>query len=314
MKRVFPIIVAILLAHQIFAQITYPEKRVALAPLSFDRSTANQASGEKLYHYILDALFNTKRFTVVDRLDGYKRIVVEKKLQEGTDFIDGKVVAQGKLQGASLIIFAHVNVAQSSENKDANGKVTGYSGDLSLFVRILDVETGQVIASQIITPNGISAIGDEVDRQNSKGGLNNIFRGMLSGGCSGSNPQSALESCMSKINVHIRQFVNDNFPIEMRIYKDFDTSDGKKDFWLMGAGEGNNLHVGQKLSVIRTVLIDVGGRKLKRVDEVMKLKIADRNGEFITAQALDKKERLKEANLLATLKSDPNSIKVIELK
>jgi len=206
-------------------------------------------------------------------------------------------------------------VAQSSENKDANGKVTGYSGDLSLFVRILDVETGQVIASQIITPNGISAIGDEVDRQNSKGGLNNIFRGMLSGGCSGSNPQSALESCMSKINVHIRQFVNDNFPIEMRIYKDFDTSDGKKDFWLMGAGEGHNLKLGQKLSVIQTKFIDVGGRKLKRIDEVMKLKITNHdNGEFITAQAIDKKERLKEANLLAMLKSDPTSIKVIELK
>ena len=314
MKRLFPIIAAILMAGQAFAQITYPEKRVALAPLSYDRSTASQASGEKLYHYILDALFNTKRFTVVDRLDGYKRIVVEKKLQEGTDFIDGKVVAQGKLQGAGLIIFAHVNVAQSSENKDANGKVTGYSGDLSLFVRILDVETGQVIASQIITPNGISAIGNEVERQNSKGGLNTIFKGILSGGCNGSNPQTALEACMSKINPHIRQFVNDNFPIEMRIYKDFDTAEGKKEFWLMGAGEGHNLATGNKLSVIRTVLVDVGGRKLKRVDEVMRLKIVDLNGEFITAQAIDKKERLKEANLLATLKSDPTSIKVVEIK
>lgn len=319
MKTTFPILALFFIAlsaSNLNAQqgITYPETRVALAPLSYDRNTANENSAEKLYHYLFNALFNTKRFTVVDRLDGYKRIVIEKKLQEGSDFIDGKVVAQGKLQGASLMIFAHLNTAQASPVTDANGKTTSFSGDLSLFIRIVDVESGQVLASQIITPSGISAIGKEVDKQGATG-FTKVLTTLFKGGCSGGTELAAIEACMSKIEVHIKQFVSDNFPLEMRIFTPYDGPGGKKEFWLIGAGDGHNLKVGQKLTVTRTQKIDVGGGKtMRRVDEVLKLKIIGLNGEFITTQAADKEERTKEVNLLAALKNDPNSIKVLEIK
>ncbi|MCC7246129.1 MAG: hypothetical protein IT269_10660, partial [Saprospiraceae bacterium] len=247
--------------------VTYPEKIVGLAPLTYDQNTASQEAAEKFWHYIFDALFNTKRFKVVDRLDGYKNIVMEKRIQSGGDFVDGKVVKQGKLQGATMMVFGHVMTAQSIESKSTNGTST-FNADLSIAIKIIDVETSEIIASVLVTPSGTSKMDDVV--KNSKGILG-IFSG---NNCSGATGQQALDRCMSNIEKYIRQFVTENFPVEMRVFQTRPSENGKyTEYLLIGGGTDGTFREKQKLSVTRTEKINANGKTLKYTNEVVKFEI-----------------------------------------
>ncbi len=287
--------------------VTYPEKVVGLAPLTFDRSTASQESVEKFWHYIFDALFNTKRFKVVDRLDGYKNIVVEKRIQSGGDFVDGKVVKQGKLQGATMMVFGHVMTAQSIESKSTNGTST-YNADLSIAIKIIDVETSEILASVLVTPSGTSKMDDVVK---SSKGLMSLFS---SNACSGATPQQALDKCMSNIEKYIRQFVTENFPVEMRIFQTRPSENGKyTEYLLIGGGTDGTFREKQKLSVTRTEKINANGKTLKYTNEVVKFEIVRLAEDFIVCKVV-KADQDKEGKLNEHLKLDPQSVKVVELK
>jgi curli biogenesis system outer membrane secretion channel CsgG len=289
--------------------VTYPEKIVALAPLTYDQSTASPEAAEKFWHFIFDALFNTKRFKVVDRLDGYKSIVVERKLQTGGEFIDGKVVKQSKVQGATLIVFGHVMAAQGVEMKQTNGTVT-YNADLSLALKIIEVETGEILATVMVTPSGTSRMDDVIKPNNSI--ITKIFGG--SNNCYGQNPQQALEKCMGDIDKYVRQFVRENFPVEMRIFQMRRAENDKyNEYMLTGAGPDGTFKPKDKLSVQRTELIPSGGKNLKFVNEVVQLEVVRNAGDFLVCKVV-KSFLEKEAKLADYLKTEPQAIKVVEFK
>ncbi len=298
-------------AYSSFAQInvTYPEKVVALAPLTYDQATASSDASEKLWHYIFDALFNTKRFKVVDRLDGYKSIVMERKLQTGGDFVDGKVVKQSRAQGANLIIVGHVMAAQGIENKGVNGALSTYTADLSIALKIIEVETGEIVASVMVTPSGTSKMDDVV--KTSTGIFGKLFSGTA---CNGSSPQQAIEKCMGGIEKYIRQFVSENFPIEMRIFQARLSDNGKyTEYLLIGGGADGTFAEKQKLSVQRTEILNVNGKNKNLTNEVLKFEILRLAEDFIVCKVL-KSDLENEPKLSNFLKTEPQAIKIMEIK
>jgi hypothetical protein len=294
------------------------EKTVAIAPLYYSTATADKESVDKLYNYTINAMQNTQRIKVLDRIYGKGIISEEKKTTQGIDFVEGNIVDQGKQLGAQYILFIYVNSAQAYElqrevtnNNVKSVERVGYDCDLSIFARVLNVETGQVLASQIITPSGNSSLSDIRYAGKSE---NKILGNLASSFSTKSqSPREAITKKMEALDPQIRKFIDEVFPIELTISsirevpKNPKKPDGPKEqeVYIIG-GRSTGFKDGDYLIVKEIVVIDIGGKKYIDEPPIGKIRVLRRSENLVTCKVLE-----GEAVILSKYKEKPNSLKVV---
>lgn len=296
------------------------QKTVALAPIYYSAATCSQNDAERMYNYILNSMQNTQRIRVVDRFYSQGLISIEKKLNQGVDFVEGKVVDQGKQMGAQFILFIYVNTAQSYEilqektdkgSGSTNMERVGYDCDLSLFARVINIETGQVTASQIITPSGNTTLGDvnyatEVSNKVVRGLLSNMSKKPQS-------PQEAITQKMGELEPYIRRFIDEVFPVELLISKvkevpkNVKKPDGpKENEVLIIGGKSTGFKQGDILIVKEIIVEDIEGKKY--IDEISigKLKVIRISMDLVGCKFTEGEEIV-----LERFQKNPKSLKVV---
>lgn len=305
----FAIIIFLFLAES-KAQVI--EKTVAVAPVSFTNRNSNRDNSSSLYNYIINSLKQTKRIKVIDRLYSYKDIVEEIQLQKGGGFYDSEaLIRQGKQLGAEYILTSFVNMATTNEARSSKtNELLGYEATLSLFVRIINVETGEVIESAIISPKGVAS---ESTFEYSDPIQVRLIKGLFTSVAS--TPEQAMLEKMAKIEPYIREFINNVFPLEMRIADVQETIPPKQknkknpksdlDVFIIG-GLSTGLKVGDVLKIIETKTRVIGEKQYVDDVEIGKMKVIRISEDLVVSRIT-----IQSKTVINEFKENADNLKVV---
>jgi hypothetical protein len=240
------------------------------------------------------AFSKAKRFALVDRAK-LGQINQEKKLQRSEDFIDGQTIDQGKSLGAQYLISSSLNTYSN------NGTICKFT----LGVNIIDVATGRIITSDVITAAG--GYGTAV----AKTALGLMFAASSNSAPVQQRPPTvsektdALRKALSSVNDQILAFIQKNFPVTFSIaeIQDRDKKGNVKQILIAGGSEAG-LQKGDRLKVVEMAEIEVDGRVMQRKKEIGDVKITKvedenfsicevKDGEDVIGSRYDAKAKLK---------------------
>ena len=260
MKKIITLSVLLFLALiKINAQ---DEKKViGIAPFTGAYDTPILNSIEEV---VSSSFGKTKRFNLVGRSQ-MNAIKNEKELQKTEDFIDSKYIAQTKSLGAQLLISGTVTSVNATQetHTDSQGRTSySYNSTITLDLKVLDVETGQVIASDVVSSKA------------DKGLLDLKSWGNALTGSTPSSGQEAYSVALKRLEKEIDNFVSKNFPVSFLIAEIQEQGgDGSAKTILISGGSAFGLKKGDKLSVAELVEMEVGGKKIVRKKEIGELKV-----------------------------------------
>jgi TolB-like protein len=251
MKKTILFIALLIFCTNLFGQ---DEKlSIGILPFTFVKSSANAADVISIQESVINSFVKTKRFNIVDRskMDALNQ---EKELQKGEDFIDGSVIEQGKSLGAKFLISGHVISAMAEGMRTDDGTVT-YKAKLIISLKVIDIETSQVVNSETIEPKAGSSL-----------------MGMI--GMGASSPQVAIEKAMKSIQEKIDAFVSNNFPVIFSVVEIQEKdSKGAATTILISGGTAFGLKKGTKLKIVEVVEVKVGNKTKSRKKEIGEVKI-----------------------------------------
>lgn len=234
--------------------------RVAVLPFEIgavsDRQMFDLGGIEKFAETVTQQLVNTfvglKRFIVVER-SAIDKILKEQNLQTSDLTDPSKAVSLGAMLGTEFLVqgtIVNIHTTTSKKDKKSSCKV-------DLLIRIIDVTTGQIVASKDIA--GIS------DKKKDK---------------SANIAYDALDNADAEISSSIKHV----FPVEGKIVRFMEPETDKKakkkdkskkqgEMVLISCGRELGIKEGDKFQVIREEEITVDGQVFKRQVAVGKLKV-----------------------------------------
>jgi curli biogenesis system outer membrane secretion channel CsgG len=139
------IVIALFFSTLIIAQ------KSTVAITSFE-TTSNNISSEyvkAIEDKVKEAFYSTNRFDIVDRTN-FQKIKDEIDIQKGEVFIDGKTVNQSSMEGAEQIVAG--SISQVDITRQTTKTSFYYSCRISFSLEVIDIETGRVLASELIRP------------------------------------------------------------------------------------------------------------------------------------------------------------------
>jgi hypothetical protein len=227
---------------------------VGIMPFTYVNGAASEQDVNSIQESVTNAFVKTRRFNIVDRTK-MEALRNEKDLQKTEDFIDGKVIQQGVSLGANFLISGHVISASTEMLTSKEGGVS-YKSKLSIDLKVIDVASGEVIASEIINPKGGSSL------------LGFIGVGAVS-------EREAMTNAIKDIGDEVDKFVGKNFPISFTIVEIVEKdSRGGASKILIAGGSSFGLKKGDKLVAVEISEVEVNGKKLKRKKEIGELKVS----------------------------------------
>ncbi len=194
---------------------------------------------------VTEAFLGTKRFALVER-EKMDQINGEKNLQKGEDFIDGQVIEQSKSLGAQYIVMGNVTKAElvtSQTTAPFAGTITSRTGEIAFSIKVVDVTTGLIAATQSFSGSG---------------------RG-----------KNAIENALEKIKPDIEQFVRENFKVIVSVASvEEKNSQGDAVKVLISGGSSLGMKPGDVLKVYEQSELMVDGKKLARKVTLGKITVA----------------------------------------
>lgn len=217
---------------------------------------------------VKEAFYSTNRFNIVDRTN-FNKLKAEKELQKSEEFIDGKIVNQGNLEGAEQIVTG--NISQINIVKKRTEKSYYYDCKISFSLQVIDIATGKVLASELVRPKE-SFMGSVLSK--SLGGA--------------STPEKAFFNSLKGTQKVIDKFVGKHFPVTTMIIEISEVKSNKAKYLLINTGNLNGAKKNQKFTVIELVNKKVGDKMLIRKKKIGEIKITKVEGEEISVAKVTK--------------------------
>lgn len=268
------------------------EEKVTIAILPFVTS-ANVVNGYKdaVQETVTKEFVSKSRFSIVDR-SKFESVIKELNIQKNEEFLNSKVVDQGKLLGAQYLITGVI--AELKVNHDSKGvpidpskplgprtTVTTYRGVINFSYQVIDVATSQAVYSE-----NINVVGNEITN---------------------ANEGEAISNALCKLKSPVKQAVLKQFPPEILIVQvEKSSKKGLPEKVLISAGNnlfdedkaggcgGIDLNVsslfkkkGTWLKVCMVENITINGRESKREKNIGKLKLDDVQGDVSVCDVAD---------------------------
>ncbi|HHS95003.1 MAG TPA: hypothetical protein ENJ45_00310, partial [Phaeodactylibacter sp.] len=160
-----------------------------------------------LYNIVTDAVGKSERFLLIER-QKIDAILKELDFQMGheTEYTD-ILVEQGKTLGANFYLFGHINSVTTKENISHDSKTgkthISYTCNISLVLRIVDIETGLVKMTETIEVGNILSL------------------------LSSKSPELAFTKACKKIASKTKKYIKKAFPINLSIIRIEEEKKGK---------------------------------------------------------------------------------------
>jgi len=233
------------------------KKVVAVTPFSSAGTFTARAYANSLTETVINSVVKVNRFKVVDRTS-FDAILTEDNLQKGENFMDGLVVEQGKKMGAQYIITGNLKSASAEETytTDSNGRRTlsGYIGRLSYSIKIIDVVTGEILATELMGNSSGTALW-----------ILNISYG---------TQEEAISKAIQEADRDMQRILDKYFPVTMKIFEITEEKKGVARKLVVTGGSDSGLKIGQDLRVVEVTKVELNGKMVDRNRIVGMLTIA----------------------------------------
>lgn len=209
---------------------------------SYNRSSQNNYI-VAIQDAVSDAFLETKRFTLVER-EKMELLRKEKQQQQTEEFIDGSVVEQSKSLGASYIVTGNILEAGIQEKQSEASIITGMAGlggitarkgVVNFNIKVVNVESGEILASEKFTASE-----------------------------SGKN---GFDKALDIIKPKIKEFIKNNFKTTVSVASIEDKANGKL---LVAGGSSLGIIVGTNLKIYEESIYNIDGKRTIRKKELGK--------------------------------------------
>ena len=123
---------------------------VAVSTFDYSRRSADPLFVSMIYDHVTELLGNTPNVVLVSRGDDWQRIYEEQELLKTEPFILSETVEQGRMIGAEKLVVGKVYL--TNVEREIN---QSYSVSFSIYLAVVNVETGLVEDNIMVTPEGI---------------------------------------------------------------------------------------------------------------------------------------------------------------
>ncbi len=123
---------------------------VAVSPFDYSRRSADPLFVSMIYDHTATLLNNTPNVTLVGRGSDWIKIYEEQELLKTEPFILSETVEQGKMIGAEKLLVGKIYLTDVKRESSQS-----YSVSFSIYLGIVNVETGLVEDNIMVTPEGI---------------------------------------------------------------------------------------------------------------------------------------------------------------
>ena len=192
---------------------------------------------------VSDAFLETKQFTLVER-EKMELLRKEKQQQQMEEFIDGSVVEQSKSLGASYIVTGNILEAGIQEKQSEASIITGMAGlggitarkgVVNFNIKVVNVESGEILASEKFT-------GSE-------------------------NGKNGFDKALDIIKPKIKEFIKNNFKTTVSVASIEDKANGKL---LVAGGSSLDIIVGTNFKIYEETIYNIDGKRTVRKKELGK--------------------------------------------
>jgi hypothetical protein len=244
------------------------KQAIGIVPFSFTPRVATPMAATYMHSSVEELFISKKRFKVVDR-SALDKLTQERALQLSGEFPAETAAELGKSLGANFLLTGHLLQSAASEvkGKDRTGRIVtrGYEGVIILSLKIVDVETGEIITTRTFEPPARTT--------------GSILLG--------SYPQStdaAIKDAVELLAKQIDKFIEENFPAQLSIVEIEDAKADEATQILVSGGMDKGLTKGDKLVVMEVTFIEVEGKKRKRTKEIGTIQVTKVESEFASCK------------------------------
>jgi len=247
-----------------FPPLKIKKVTIAIAPFTYSKDSVSLVDAKAINKQVLDYITGYGHLTVVRGSD-LQYINVERELQKGEDFIDGRTLQQGANMGAEFMLVGHV-VANSGDE----GPV--------IHISIVDVATGQIKASEIISSNTRHSVSvkNSIDDN-----MINLYKKTGLWKNTGQSQDAILKAFSNSIftenplKKQVKGFIDEQFPLRIGItlFDEIDEKSGVKTI-LLFANEKTGLKKGDNFIIVEaSQIINPDGTTGIREKEIGKAKV-----------------------------------------
>lgn len=241
-----------------FGMLVFSQKK-RIAFTSFQNPSNASTKYLKALEDKVESIFTaTNRFKVIDRID-IKAIVIEQETQKGEKYLDGLTVQQGKLDGAEAIVVGTLNSVDFEKSTTDKGAVS-YTSRINFSLKILDVESGEVLVNETIT---------------FKLGSWDVFH-------ANDTQDQAFFSALKKGDKEMDKFLEKYFPVTAKIIEIIGKDRNKAKTVLISMGKSKGAKKNKKLKVVEITSMTIDGETTIRKAEIGQIKITDVEGDKIS--------------------------------
>ncbi|EDM44317.1 hypothetical protein SCB49_04790 [unidentified eubacterium SCB49] len=231
---------------------------IAFIPISYDETMISKADAQTIQQSVLNKFVTARKFSVVDR-EQLDELENEKNLQRTESFMDSEPnVTDGVSLGASYLISTSILSLRHSEIR------RGWESMLQLQIKVLDISTGQILAtenisSEFIEPSNLilkarkeylskdelKVISDKEDR------LEEIQ----------SHKEDAFIMALQRLELNIQKFTGKNFPVALEIINWNEKAKGQ---FIINGGHKIGLYPGQMLDIQEVTEVTIADKTIER--------------------------------------------------
>lgn len=276
MKRiVYLLVFALLAAFGVKAQT----EKTPIAILKLNAQPALAVYAPLVQDLIEKGFLKTNRYKVLERAQ-IDKLQDEMKLQEVLS--DQQMAEVGKTLGAKMVILGNLSAVVADaqfakDEKTGNSVFSGMRAVVSVQMKVVEVETGQILASEMIQTEGGTS------------------------GTSGNNEKSkqvAIDQAMRAIDNRVQQFIVKNFPITVdfvQITQMTKRNDGAEMVEVL-IGKAHGVVQRDRLDIVTELTREVNGRKIVSKKKIGEVRIETIDGDEIsTCKVVNGNKEIKQA-------------------
>ena len=233
----------------------------------FADENAIAAFAEAATQKVVGAFVLLKRFTVIERT-AMDKIIKEQNFQMSDNTNSNSAVQIGNLLGAQFICQGQLQNVTASEVKDDKGNFKGYSGNVQMQIRIIDMSTGEITDTRDVKADcGTKIFGIPV--------------------CNESSQSKAAYGALNNASDKIFEWLKRAFPVEGDIYEI--VKETKKDGATkvsITCGKDLGVSVGDNFKVYEIKEIEINGKTIKKTNNIglLSVKGIEEDGVFSTCK------------------------------
>ncbi len=136
-----------------------PKQRVAVSAFDYRAGQGSRDIGEGMSDMLVNALFNSNRFIVLER-ERLDTVIGEQDLAGSERFRQDTAAPKGQLEGAQLLIRGSVTEFEPDCRGGSALLVSGKQACITINLRIIDAATGRIVnATTVAGTSGNAGVG-----------------------------------------------------------------------------------------------------------------------------------------------------------